>query len=393
MNPRPNVDLVHPRGMRYRLAALLLVAACGAETRQRPTQATEPQVSEESMVQVHVFDDTGRLVGPVSSAKVEKTDEEWRAQLSDEEFRITRGAGTERPFCGTLLDNKKEGVYSCVGCGLPLFSSDSKFKSGTGWPSFFQPVAKPNVAERVDNSLGAVRTEINCARCDAHLGHVFPDGPKPTGLRFCLNSESMRFTDSDKLKELADPAAKAPAEMRASVVFAGGCFWCVEAVFEELDGVYGAESGYAGGTAGTANYEAVCSGNTGHAEVVRIEYDPAKLTYEELLAVHFATHDPTTLNRQGNDTGPQYRSSIFYADEREKETAEAYLEALKEAGIAAVTTLEKLETFYPAEKYHQNFVCNNPNQGYVRGIALPKVEKVRAKFKDKLKPKSPLDAR
>ena len=373
-----------------RFVVLLLIAACGAEPRQRPTQATEP-VSEESkpMIQVHVFDDSGGLVGPVSSPKVRKTDEEWRAQLSGEEYRIMRGAGTERPFCGTLLDNRKEGVYSCVGCGLPLFSSDSKFKSGTGWPSFFQPIAKPNVAERVDSSLGVVRTEINCARCDSHLGHVFEDGPRPTGLRFCLNSESLRFTGSDRLKELADPAAKAPAKKRAAVVLAGGCFWCVEAVFEELKGVYGAVSGYAGGTAATANYEAVCSGRTGHAEVVRIEYDPSVITYEELLEVHFATHDPTTLNRQGSDSGPQYRSAVFYADEREKGIAEAYLEVLREAGIAVVTTLEPLDVFYPAEKYHQDYVCNNPDQAYVRSVALPKVEKVRAKFKSKLKPQSP----
>jgi len=159
-------------------------------------------------VQVHVFDKQGELVGPVPSPVVEKTDKQWREQLTDEQFRITRRDGTERPFCGTLLDNKKKGVYACVCCGLPLFSSDSKFKSGTGWPSFFQPIAKGNVGEHVDRSYGMVRTEILCARCDAHLGHVFEDGPRPTGLRFCVNSESLTFTESEDLAELADPAAK-----------------------------------------------------------------------------------------------------------------------------------------------------------------------------------------
>lgn len=158
-------------------------------------------------MRVKVFDRQGRLVGPVESPRVVKSDAEWRAQLSAEQFAIARGKGTERPYCGTLLDNKREGVYSCVCCGLPLFASGAKFHSGTGWPSFFQPVAGENVATHEDVSFGMVRTEILCARCDAHLGHVFEDGPRPTGLRFCVNSESLVFTDEADLAQLADPAA------------------------------------------------------------------------------------------------------------------------------------------------------------------------------------------
>jgi methionine-R-sulfoxide reductase len=157
---------------------------------------------------VKVFDRHGRLVGPVESARVVKSDAEWRAQLSAEQFAIARGKGTERPYCGTLLDNKREGVYTCVCCGLPLFASGAKFHSGTGWPSFFQPVAEENVATHDDVSFGMVRTEILCARCDAHLGHVFEDGPRPTGLRFCVNSESLAFTDEADLARLADPGAQ-----------------------------------------------------------------------------------------------------------------------------------------------------------------------------------------
>jgi methionine-R-sulfoxide reductase len=158
-------------------------------------------------MKVKVFGRDGRLTGPVDSERVVKTDDEWRAQLSPEQYLIARGKGTERAFCGTLLDNKRDGVYSCVCCGLPLFASDSKFNSGTGWPSFFQPVAEENVTTEQDRSYGMVRSEILCARCDAHLGHVFDDGPAPTRLRFCVNSESLVFTDQKDLATLADPAA------------------------------------------------------------------------------------------------------------------------------------------------------------------------------------------
>ena len=158
-------------------------------------------------VKVKVFDRRGALIGPLDLPRVEKSDAEWQAQLTSQQFAVARGKGTERPFCGTLLDNKRQGVYSCICCGLPLFSSDSKFNSGTGWPSFFQPIADENITEETDVAYGMRRTEILCARCDCHLGHVFPDGPRPTGLRYCVNSESLVFTDSAAVASLADPAA------------------------------------------------------------------------------------------------------------------------------------------------------------------------------------------
>jgi len=157
---------------------------------------------------VKVFNRQGQLVGPVESAPVVKSDAEWQAQLTPEQYRIARGKGTEAPFCGTLLDNHMDGVYACVCCGLPLFRSDSKFHSGTGWPSFFQPIAAENVTNHTDRSYGMVRTEILCARCDGHLGHVFPDGPAPTRLRFCVNSDSLAFVEASQLATLADPGVE-----------------------------------------------------------------------------------------------------------------------------------------------------------------------------------------
>jgi len=396
-----------------RLAAILAVCVtpvvvaaggCGVISDSASQDAPTREIvdtKKENMIKVHVFNEAGELVGPVETVKVHKTDEEWKEILTPEQFRVLRSSGTERPFCGALLDNKKEGVYTCAACGLPLFSSGAKFNSGTGWPSFFQPIAEGNVAEKADHSHGMVRVEINCARCDGHLGHVFEDGPRPTGLRFCLNSESLAFTEIDDVATLADSAAKnngaATQPSKATVVFAGGCFWCVEAVFEELEGVEEVISGYAGGTKDTADYKTVCTGKTGHAEAVKIIYDPNKIAFEDLLRVHFATHDPTQLNRQGNDVGPQYRSAIFYRNEEERKIAEAFIEDLNDSGAfnsKIVTTIEPLKEdgFYEAEAYHQNYVCNNPMQSYVRSAALPKVAKVRKEFKDKLKEESPLGA-
>ena len=362
-------------------------------------------------VRVRVIGPDGRLTPPVDMPKMILSDAEWKKRLTAEQFRITRSQGTERAFCGGLLKNKEAGVYVCICCNLPLFESSAKFESGTGWPSFFKPIADENIHEEMDRSHGMVRIEIQCARCDAHLGHVFADGPPPTGRRHCLNSEALRFVAENQLKTIAEipPTANAaraasPAAANggdreaelAEAVFAGGCFWCVEAVFEQLDGVVDAISGYAGGEAETANCQAVCTGKTGHAEAVKIIYDPKKIAYEELLKVHFATHDPTTLNRQGNDVGPQYRSALFYASEEEKQLAEAFLADLQEAKIfkrPIVTTLEPLKIFYPAEAYHQDYVACNRAQPYVRAVALPKVKKVRAKFKDQLKSQSEAESR
>ena len=178
------------------------------------------------------------------------------------------------------------------------------------------------------------------------------------------------------------------ASATKQIVLAGGCFWCVEAVYEQLEGVIDVESGYAGGDAKAANYDAVKTGRTRHAEVVRITYDPSKIKLGQILKVFFTTaHDPTQLNRQGYDVGPQYRSAIFYATSEQKQIAEAYIKQLDEAKVfrdPIVTTLEPLEAYYPAEGYHQDYARRNPADRYIQGVSTPKVEKTKKAFPELL---------
>lgn len=309
---------------------------------------------------------------PAPNKRVEKTEEEWKAILTPAQFQIARLKGTERAGTGEFCERHEPGLYGCVCCGTPLFDSRVKFESGTGWPSFNQPVAENAIKYEKDTSYGMVRVEVMCNTCDAHQGHVFPDGPAPSGLRYCINSASMKLIEEDKTE--------------ATAILGGGCFWCTEAVFQRIKGVTKVESGYSGGAIKNPTYKEICTGKTGHAEVIKITYNPEILPYADLLRIFFSTHDPTTLNRQGYDSGTQYRSVIFFRDENEQKVAEEVKEEMKTYfDDPIVTEVSHLAAYYPAEDYHQNYYNQNGQQPYCRAVIDPKVQKLRSLFKDRLK--------
>jgi peptide methionine sulfoxide reductase msrA/msrB len=324
--------------------------------------------------------------------------DQLRRTLSPVQFEITQNAGTEPPFRNEFWDNHKAGLYVDITTGEPLFSSTDKFESGTGWPSFTQPVEPARVVEKRDISHGMVRVEVRSQAGDAHLGHVFDDGPAPTRQRYCINSASLRFIPVEKLeaegygaykalftggKTTAASSSSSPDPNTCTVppaggkpgceptletaVLAGGCFWGMEELLRKIPGVLETEVGYTGGTTANPTYGDVKHGTTGHAESVKIVFDPKKLTYADLLEKwFFKMHDPTTANRQGNDVGTQYRSAIFVTSPEQRKVAEAVKAKVDKSGKwkrPVVTQIVEAGAWTPAEDYHQDYLEKNPG-GY-----------------------------
>jgi peptide methionine sulfoxide reductase msrA/msrB len=393
------------------VTAALLAMSCTQW--QHPTEQSMALSSEKSALAVPAPNQPTKTTAAVTASKdagiseksmarepfQKPSDGELKQRLEPLAYEVTQHDATEPPFRNRYWNNHEAGLYVDVVSGEPLFSSTDKFDSGTGWPSFTTPIKPDAVASRSDGTHGMTRTEVRSKAADSHLGHVFPDGPGPGGLRYCINSAALRFIPVSRLEpegygeyvHLFDAkSAQASAQANAKpeknscntepssktagcqatleeAYLAGGCFWGMQDILRKIPGVIETEVGYMGGNTSSPTYDTVHHGDTGHAESVRITFDPSRISYAELLEKwFFRMHDPTTPNRQGNDVGTQYRSAIFVVSDEQKRVANEVKTRIGQSGLwkrPVVTEIVPAGTFTRAEDYHQDYLVKHPG-GY-----------------------------
>lgn len=276
------------------------------------------------------------------------------ASLTPLQRSIINDKATEHAHSGQYTDVMTHGTYLCRRCGIALFRAHSQFSSGCGWPSFDNELSQ--AVKEIPDTDGR-RREILCARCDAHLGHVFRgEGFTQKNLRHCVNSASLDFVTNDEIEDSEE------------AIVAGGCFWGVEHYLKQIPGVLFVESGYTGGHLINPNYDQVCQGTSGHYEAVRVIYDKARTDYTQVLKCFFEIHDPTQQTGQGPDIGPQYQSAVFYYDEAQRQQAQSLMNQLINKGYAVSTRLLTVQPFWPAEEYHQAYYLKHNKMPYCHQI-------------------------